>query len=93
VETKERNKRMRNAVKFDSERPGPSAIYLESEFDSDDEGKITADELCCVCKKFRPDKLKNSYVLEFTKWVQCTRCLHLGAFRYLYRGESSQTWR
>lgn len=80
VETNERNKRMRSEVEFDSERPGPSAIYVDSEFDSDNEAEITADELCCACKKFRPDKLKNGYVLEFTKWVQCTRCIwvHLG---------------
>ena len=71
---------MRSEVELDSERPGPSAIYVDSEFDSDNEAEITADELCCACKKFRPDKLKNGYVLEFTKWVRCTRCIwvHLG---------------
>jgi hypothetical protein len=68
-----------------SPKPGTSGlqtIYLsDSEFEDslyDHESQMSQSELCCVCNKFYPEKLKECGDLTIANWGQCMfeGCLH-----------------
>ena len=68
---KKRNKSMSNSPK-----PGPSGlqvIYLsDSEASlSEHESQMSERSLCCVCKKFYNEKMKECVDLTIAKWGEC----------------------
>jgi hypothetical protein len=42
--------------------------------DSEIESDVNDEELCCVCKKISPSKLKDLPFLKIVNWAQCDRC-------------------
>lgn len=61
-------------TKDHSQEPGSTNRYLLSE-DSEDVS-ISEEELCCICKKYTPEAVRQSASLIFVKWVQCDMCRH-----------------
>ena len=65
-------------------KAGPSCIHIDmSPEDSQSEQSEYSDsELCCVCKKYMPEKINLAFVLEFANWGQCDRCQHWTNLKY-----------
>lgn len=69
----------------DSQQPGPSAYYVDNsneDFDSDIGMSDKEEDLCCVCKKFSPEGLKNCIDIVIVKWGQCDNCGHWTHLRF-----------
>ena len=62
----------KKAYKISEPLPGPSAIQVCEDSDSESyDESIAEEEKCCQCKKFQPEQLRNCISLVFTSWAQC----------------------
>lgn len=43
---------------------------------------LSDDELCCVCKRYEPEELRNCVGLVLVKWAQCDVCSHWTHLRF-----------
>ena len=79
--TSARKSKPKKEIAFiDDQQPGPSAINLISDDANSDSDSgcenIDPAKLCCICRKWQPEQIRNCVSLVFTKWAQCDRCNH-----------------
>lgn len=61
--------------------PGPSTYHVSSDDSVSDQEDVDESDLCCVCKKWTPDPVREAVSIIFTKWGQC-ECGHWTHLQY-----------